>query len=263
MEGNAIVPSSFDVFTTVHSRSYEICELLGRSLLKFNLESNINLKCITDVDENPPVGWVKIGEVDGPIDGRNSAGIVIGMNNIESDYAIFCHSDTVMLYRNWDNVIIDLLERYKMVGVPQFNGLWMKYPSFIFCCAKSEDWIRMKISPYSRRNISSSIFQVATEEECGILGVQNGSTIKWDGGWEIPFKLNKFGYNYHVFTATISDLFFTDKRKTTEWAHNDSLFLAHFQAVRNRRRITEDWTKKVKSFLNNTEPKSGTMGISP
>mgnify|MGYP007044041485 CR=1 FL=1 len=251
MEGNAIVPVSFDIFTTAHIRSYEICELLGQSLLKFNLESNINLKCITDVGEISPIGWTKIGEVDGRIDNRNSAGIVIGMNSIESDYAIFCHSDTVMLYQGWDKAIIDLLEQYKMVGVPQFNGLCVKYPSFIFCCAKREDWTRMKISPYSRRNISSSIFQVATEEECRILGVQNGSTIKWDGGWEVPFKLNKFGYNYYSFAETISDLFFTDKRKATEWVYNNILFLAHFQAVRNHRRPTEDWIKRVKSFLNN------------
>ena len=264
--------ASFDIFTVnvfnLKHVSYRTCVLLANSLYKFDSNNNnINLKCVTRIKTTPPTMWNKAGEIYTMM-GEHASKVVsdgfdLCLNQMISDYVIFCHSDTVILHKNWDNIIIELLEKYKMVGVPYFNGVWGFCPSPIFCCAKKETWRSMSMSFSAKIKNNRIVQKSLNEQESKVLNHPVGTRIKFDVGWQIPFKLNELGYNCHVFPTVVSDLFFKKEERcrhiggrliprkiSTEWAHNGNLFLAHFQGIRMGKDLTLTWIDRVRNFLD-------------
>jgi hypothetical protein len=255
---------SFDIFTinTFNSRhaSYRTCKLLGRSLHKFKSgENDIHLKCVTKFEVLIPPPWEKAGTVPNvrtkPAAKMVSNGFDMCLRKMESDYIVFCHSDAVMLHKDWDNILINLLERYKMVGVPYFNGNWNTYPSPVFCCAKRETWQRLNLSFTAEVENSSIVCKRLDEKWSKIFKMPIGTRVKFDVGWQIPFRLSELRYNYYVFPVTTSEEFFPTgerhKKPHTEWLYDNNLFLAHFQGVRtNNGSSSRKWMNNVEAFLN-------------
>jgi hypothetical protein len=254
---------TFDVFTTVHGRSYEICSLLAKSLHLYNAESNINLNCITNVGvKKIPVGWKKVGETGAEEGLRLSDGYNIGLKSMQSEYVIFCHSDVVMLYNHWDKLLIELLETYKVVGVSYFNGLWSTLPGPVFCCAKQSTWRELNVSFHPKMTKKGILTKPVSKDESAIFKMKEGEIIKFDVGYEVPIRLQQLGYSSCVFPGTQSYKFFKEKERDevskgrkiiTEWKFNNRLFLAHYQAVRDKRTIEmrKKWTDRIGYFLEN------------
>lgn len=261
--------ASFDVFTVnVFNKnhvSYQTCLLLAQSLYKLKSSCNdIHLKCVTGINRPIPQLWNRVAELI-PLRCKPAARVVssgydLCLKKMVSDYVIFCHSDTVMLHKNWDKIIIDLLEKYKMVGVPYFNGNWNTYPSPIFCCAKRETWQQMNISFSAQISNNRIIRRTLNKEDSKIFNMNVGDVIKLDVGWQIPSKLNDLRYNSYIFTPMLSEEFFKEeerlsrtransKKSNTEWSYNSNLFFAHFQAVRAGRG-TRRWIDRVRNFLD-------------
>ena len=255
---------TFDVFTVVHGRSYDICALLVKSLLMFNAESSINLYCITNVgSKKTPLGWNRIGETKAEENLRLSDGYNIGLKSMKSEYVVFCHSDVIMLYKNWDKVIVELLEDNKMAGVPYFNGLWPSIPGPVFCCAKQDIWRELNISFHPKIIRKGILTRPILKNESIIFGMDEGKMIKFDVGYEIPNRLHELGYPSYAFRGSQTHKFFKEKERyevskgrkdITEWQFNNKLFLAHYQAVRDKRTIgmRKEWTKRIQLFLEST-----------
>ena len=249
----------------VHGRSYDICSLLAKSLLLLNAESRINLYCITNVgSKKTPVKWNRIGETKAEDNLRLSDGYNIGLKSMKSEYVVFCHSDVVMLYKNWDKIIIELLEDNKMAGVPYFNGLWPSTPGPVFCCAKQDTWRELNISFHPKMSYRKGILtRPILKSECAIFDMEEGKIIKFDVGYEVPVRLYELGYSSYTFHGFESNKFFKEKERyevskcrknITEWQFNNKLFLAHYQAVRDKNTIEmrKEWTRRIQFFLELT-----------
>jgi hypothetical protein len=263
--------ASFDVFTVVavdsiQHTAYKLAEFAARSMSKLKSKNNsINFLCVTKKGMSSPNGWNKIGEVG--INKSKSENLVVSdgydlcLKRMRSDFVVFCHLDISVLCRNWDSIVVDLLNTYQMVGVPHFNG-GFNSPSQIFCCASRDVWITLNISfkPIlvgRGKNIFSK--RITSEESTIIGGSKPGSLVKFDTGHEIPFKMNELGYKSYVFPATGTNMFFdregldskksTQKKVVAEWSYKNKPFLGHFQGGRHNDNRSDKWIYRVGKYL--------------
>jgi hypothetical protein len=240
---------TIDLFTFLGPNSGGYAEFLKYTGEKFlSGEHKINWKCVRSVGcEKLPDGYMVVGKAGetGHVSKNHGAAISVAQKHIESDYVIFTDCDVAILHQDWDQVIINELNKFDCFGGT--FGMLKKYknfPSVYFFSFRYHILDKLTLDFFPKLQAGDhrlSKYQLS-EEECNYLKMKEGSVIRCDTGWNIPFQIKKYGFTFNVMESVNmeskkSQMSFENKKHKklclrypkhmSEWHYKGKLFAAH------------------------------------
>lgn len=264
-----------DFFTFLTKNSADYSEFLKYTCEKFlSNKHEINWKCIESVDcERLPVGYKLVSKTGNM--NHNSMNHAIALNKaqdyVESEYVIFIDSDMAILYKNWDDIIVNELNKYDCFGGSYNNKLKYKnFPTvYLFAFRKHIlNKCRLDFFPKLKDGIESPCkYILRDKEEAKLFNKNIGDVIKCDTGWKLPLIIKGAGFTSAsmpmiLMTSEKSQLPFDNEEHKKicmshpshmcEWHYKGKLFATHKQASRNHP-INEiygsSWKKRVEMYI--------------
>ncbi|MFX1538179.1 MAG: hypothetical protein ACFFDI_28625 [Promethearchaeota archaeon] len=263
-----------DFFTFLGPNSAEYAEFLKYTCEKFLSGCHeINWRCIDSVGcDRIPQGYKLVDKsIDvGHPSMNHAAAITLAQQYIESEYVIFADCDIAILYKNWDHVIINELNKVDFFGGT--FGMTKKYknfPSVYFFSFRSYilDRIKLDFYPKLQRNAARFAKYKLSEDECYYLKMRNGSVIRCDTGWSIPFQIRKTGFTFDIMESVNmyskkSQMSFEDEKHKdlcmkhpghmSEWHYKGKLFASHRHASYGfsmKSILGDAWKRKVDLYI--------------
>lgn len=245
----------FVTFITKYSAGY--AEYLKYTAKKFlSKKHEINWKYIETVGaERLPKGYKRVASVGttGYKRKHNSKkhadALHEALNHIEHEYVVFIDSDIAIVYKDWDDVIVNELDNYDCFGGAyssesddKFNKIrYKKFPTVNFFAFKKEllDKIKLDFNPFKGDVFT---YNISNDKEAIVFGIDKGHKFCCDTGWKLPmlFHDNNLSHNYmpmHLMTSENRQLpFVNNKNKNlclkkeycmNEWHYNGKLFATH------------------------------------
>ena len=261
-----------DLFTFLSSNSADYAEFLKYTCNTFiSHKHEINWKCIKSVGfDRVPKGYKLVGETGDMKHNSMSHAIALNsaQNYIDSDYVIFIDADMAILHKNWDDIIINELDKYDCFGGSYGHRLKYKnFPTVYLFCFRSYilNKIKLDFRPKLEKGIESPCrYKIVNPKEAKFFGKKVGSDLKCDTGWRLPLIIKGAGFssNYMpmvTMTSKNSQLpFENNKHKKicmehpshmAEWHYKKKLFATHKQASRNHP-INNTWGKAWKRRID-------------
>jgi hypothetical protein len=233
----------------------------------------INWKCIESVGaEKLPKGFkcvAKSGEA-----GHNSLNHSLALNlaqkYVENDYVIFADADICILYKNWDDIIIQELQKYDCFGASYNDKIkYKKFPNLYLFAFRSYilDKVELDFSPKLLKSGKICKTKV-NKKEAKIFGLKNGGILKCDTGWKLPKIIKPQGFKSKVLQAVSMKSknrqlpFDNDRHKKfclihpthhCEFHYNGKIFATHKQASRNHPIsgiYGKSWVKRIELYRN-------------
>lgn len=265
----------FITFITRYSAAYAeflkyTCELFlsGRH--------HIDWKCIESVGaDRLPSGYKCVAKAKdlGHNSMNHAAALNLAQKYIDNEYTIFIDADMAILYKNWDDVIVNELHDYDCFGGSYNHKL--KYSNFptVYLFAFSSDilnTIDLDFSPAIVEGKDSPRKYILGEDHARVFGKQTGDVIKCDTGWKIPLLVKGLGFTSNsmpmvLMTSKNNQLPFVNERHKKicmenpshmcEWHYNGKLFATHKQASRNHPidgKWGKAWKKRVELYIKKT-----------
>lgn len=137
----------------------------------------------------------------------HSAGLSSALAITGDAVDIVADSDTVILQKNWDCILLKLLNVYGIVGTcyEEFGGFssgfgsvqtYKRKPSMTwFAMSPKYDWKKLDPRPSKAKNIKISNIDLSL-----LYNLPIGSELARDVGWKLPLFLEKNNIPYTVFT---------------------------------------------------------------
>lgn len=219
---------------------------------------------------------------------RHAAAIHEGIKKSKSDYIIIADIDISLMYKNWDDIIIHILDSgYSCFGTPNSSNSYGEtdFPNVPFFCFKKEiikkinlnfypiinkDNKKLKVvKPYKNkkltgRGIANFVFfdtgcQLSTEfkkhklkSKCLKIGKMTSTKSKFLNNTDKNFK-----QKMHLTVLKNNEKFLQKQSQTTyhkfvEYSYNDRLFLTHFGGCRFDKKTSLpriSWEWLVKDYL--------------
>ena len=270
-----------DFFTFLGPNSADYAEFLKYTCEKFaSGKHEINWKCINSVGCNRiPRGYrmvAKSGDME-HVSMNHGVAINLAQKYIESKYVIFIDADIAILYKNWDEVMINELNMYDCFGGA--FGNWLKkyknFPSVYLFAFRSDILKKVKLDfcPKLTKNKRHISKYRLNKEETSYFGMKPGSSIRCDTGWSIPFVIKKSGLTFNVMDAFVMNskksqlpfenakhkqLCMQKPRHMSEWHYNGKLFASHRHASRAypiRSELGNAWKRRVELYIKNIRRK--------
>ena len=268
----------FFTFLTTFSDEYaEFLKYTGEKLI--SKKHKINWKCIKSIGATKiPRGYKCVAT---PKD-KHSAGmnhahaLKTALNYIECDYVIFIDSDMALLHKNWDDIIINELNKYDCFGGGYKNktGIESRYKNFpnsnlFFFRPHILNKVDLDFRPYSgeKNNIYKRTLNKVEAELCG---KEEGSILKCDIGWRLPIIIKGAGFSSMSMpeipmTSNSRKLPFKNSTQKkvclkkcglhmSEWHYKNKLFVTHRGAGRKSSlysRYSKMWKSRVELYINN------------
>ena len=268
-----------DFFTFLGPNSADYAEFLKYTSEKFlSGKHEINWKCVNSVGcDRIPKGYKLVANSEdmGQVSMNHGTAMNLALEYIESDYVIFIDADMAILYKNWDQIIINELNEYDCFGGAFGNGLrkYRNFPSVYLFAFRSSilNKVELDFLPKLLENKRHIYKRKLNEKEAGYYGMQPGKSIHCDTGWSIPLTIKKAELTYNVMNAvpiTSRDiqLNFEDlqqeelcKRKRkhmSEWHYNGKLFATHKHASGGAALNSElgnAWKRRIEVYIKNYE----------
>lgn len=266
---------NIDFITFISKNSADYAEYLKYTCEKFlSKKHHINWLAVESVGaERWPNGYKKLAKAgDG---GHNSmthsVALNLAQNYVTSDYVIFIDADMAILYQNWDDVIVNELNKYDCFGVSYADNE-LKYRNFptvyLFCFRKHIlDQTKLDFSPQITKGKDAPNRYKISSDEAKIFDRKPGSLIKCDTGWKLPLLIKSMNFTSNslpmiLMTSKKSQLPFEDAahkkfclQKPThhaEWHYNGKLFTTHKQASRNHPLGGDwgiSWKKRIDMYI--------------
>jgi hypothetical protein len=245
-----VLKMELDLFTFITRNGADYAEYL-----KYTCEKNlsgqhkINWKYVESLDlKRPPSGYTCVGKSYG--DGEHSSmkhaiAIEKALECIESDYVLFVDCDVAVLYKGWDNVIINELNKNDCFGGATSESKnkfdisrYKKFPKINFFSFRSDvlDKVELNFRPFREGVFKEKI----PPKYSKYLNIKNEYDISYDIGWRLPiiFKRNNLKYSYmpcYLWESKESILpHMTDEKiklkknkRSEEWHYKGQLFAAH------------------------------------
>ncbi len=279
---------TIDLFTFVAGNGAEYAEFLKYTCEKNLSGSNkINWKCVESLNvERLPNGFKRVCKSGGRNE-KNSMKHAIAMENalayIESDYVIFVDMDVAIVYKGWDDVIINELNKYDCFGGSYSNDMkdefskirYKNFPRVNFFCFRSDILKKISLDFKQFNDSKKSVPRTKiTKKDSDIFEMKTGSILACDTGWKLPliFKKNNLTYNFmpcYLLGGKKSKFpFINTKHKTTclsqkrsieEWHYNKKLFATHKRLSRSKyHHLYESdwgssWRKGVEFYMQQQE----------
>jgi len=271
--------ATVDLFTFLGPNSADYAEFMKQTSEKFLSGNNkINWKCINSVGcERMPEGYKVMAQAEdtGHVSMNHGVAINLARNYIESDYVIFVDADVCFLYNCWDEVIVNKLNKYNSFG-GEF-GNWLKkyrnFPSVYFFTFRSD--VLKKVELDFRPKLSKSGKTLCklklNEDECSYFKMKNGSVIRCDTGWNIPFQFKENNLTFDFIESIPMQskrrklpfenienkkICMIHPRHMSEWHYNKQLFVAHRHASYGfplDSELGRAWKKRVELYIKNME----------
>ncbi|MFW9871686.1 MAG: glycosyltransferase [Candidatus Thorarchaeota archaeon] len=281
-----------DLFTFLGPNSADYAEYLKYTGEKFlSGEYKINWKCVNSVGCNRmPKGFKVVSSSKKTEHPSMNHGVALNtaLKYIESDYVIFLDADIAFLYKGWDEVIVDELNRHHCFGGS--FGNWLKkfrnFPSVYFFAFRSNilNEVKLDFTPkLEKKSKTGKIIickRILTEDESSYFKMPPSKNfIRCDTGWEIPFliKEKEFSFNsmpsYNMFHKNSKLPFEDEKHKDlclvhpkhmSEWHYGKELFASHRHASRAfplNSELGNAWKRKVDLFIKNYKGKNNEITI--
>ena len=270
-----------DFFTFLGPNSADYAEFLKYTCEKFlSGEHEINWKCINSVGcDRIPDGYelvVEAGDME-HVSMNHGTAINLALDYIEADYIIFIDADIAILYKNWDQVIINELNKYDCFGGAFGNWLrkYRHFPSVYLFAFRSHilDKVKLDFTPklikakqHTKRHIDKYRL---SEEEASYFKMKSGKSIHCDTGWSIPYTIKKAGLTFNAMNALLmtskkAQLPFEDiqhkelcmerPRHMSEWHYDGKLFASHKHASRAHpinSGLGDAWKRRVELYIKN------------
>ena len=272
-----------DFFTFLGPNSADYAEFLKYTCEKFlSGKHEINWKCINSVGcDTIPKGYKLVADAKNMehVSMNHGAAMNLALKYIESDYVIFIDADIAILYKNWDQVIINELNKYDCFGGA--FGSWLRkhrnFPSVYLFAFRSHILKKVKLDFLpklikDKRHTKKHIGKYKlNEKEAGYFNMEPGKSISCDTGWNIPFAIKKAGLtansmNGLLMTAKKSQLPFEDAqhkelsmqrpRHMSEWHYDGKLFATHKHASRAfpiNSGLGDAWRRRIELYIKNYE----------
>jgi len=265
-----------DFFTCLGPNSAEYAEFMKYTSEMFlSGKHKINWKCVNSTCDRIPKGYQLVGnsEITGQVSMNHSKALHLAQKYIESEYVIFIDADVSILYKDWDQVIIDELNKYDCFGGAFVNGLrkYRHFPSVYLFAFRSSilNKIQLDFSPKLRKDNNKVCRLKLDKKNAFYCNMREGQSIHCDTGWRIPFIIRKAKLTYNVMDAVpiISSkikLHFENKqqekickqkpRHMSEWHYNGKLFATHkhtsgAHALDSKPGMA--WKQRVETYIKN------------
>ena len=269
-----------DFFTFLGPNSADYAEFLKYTCEEFlSGKHEIKWKCINSIGcDRIPKGYELVADSKNMehVSMNHGAAMNLALKHIESKYVIFIDADMVILYKNWDQVIIDELNKYDCFGGS--FGNWLKkyrnFPSVYLFAFKSHILKKVKLDFLpklikTQRHTKRHIDNYKLNEKEAKYFKMSSKSIHCDTGWSIPFTIRKAGLTFNTMGALLmtskkSQLPFEDAqhkklcmkrpKHMSEWRYDGKLFASHKHASRAHS-INSDlgnaWKRRVELYIKN------------
>lgn len=245
---------NIDFITFIGPNSADYADYLKYTCETFlSGKHNINWMCVESVGaDRLPKGYkcvTKAGDT-----GHNSLNHGTAMNlaltYIESEYVVFIDADMAIVYKNWDEVVVNELEVFDCFGVSYSHS--KKYRDFptVYLFAFRSDILgkaKLDFTPKVKKGVDSPVRYKINKDEAKMFGMKKGAIIKCDTGWKLPLIVKGAGFSSKsmpmvMMTSKKAQLpFENDKHRKLcmqkpghmyEWHYNGKVFTTHKQASR-------------------------------
>ncbi len=266
-----------DLITFLSKNSADYAEFLKYTCEKFlSGKHEINWKCIESVGcDRIPKGYQLVAKSEDMEQASMNHAVAMNLakNYIESEYVIYIDADVAILYKNWDQVIINELNKYDCFGGAFGNRLrkYRNFPSVYLFAFRSHilDKVELDFSPKLRKNKKHNCNHILNEEEAVYYNMKSGRAIHCDTGWRLPFIIRGAGLTYSVMNAvyiTSEDikLNFENEHQAkiciqkpkhmSEWHYNGKIFATHKHASTGEALNSERgnaWKKRIDTHIKN------------
>jgi len=262
-----------DFFTFIGNNSAKYAWFLKYTCEKFlSGKHKIHWKCIKSVGSNMlPFGYecVARSEDKGHNSMNHAAAMNLAQKYVEHDYVIFIDADVAILYKGWDDIIVNELNNYDCFGASYGHGMkYVNFPTVYLFAFRSYilDKIELDFSPELIEGDESVCRYIIPKEESEYFGKEEGSVLKCDTGWKLPL-IKKAGFTGNsmpmvLMTSKDSQLPFESIKHEefcfqkpshmSEWHYNGKLFATHKQASRNHPLDGEwgqAWKKRIELYI--------------
>jgi len=264
-----------DFFTFLSNNSANYAEFLKYTCEKFlSGRHEIDWKCIESVGcDRIPDGYKLVAKAEdmGYASMNHGSALNLATNYVESEYVIFIDADMAILYKDWDQVILNELSTYDCFGGAFGNGLrrYRNFPSVFLFAFRSNimNKVELDFLPRLLKNGKHVDKHVLDAQEAIYYSMKPGKTIHCDTGWRLPFIVKKAGLTYNAMEAvyiTSNDvqLHFEDEQQRelcmqkpkhmSEWHYKGKLFASHKHTSGAHALDSElgnAWKRRIESYI--------------
>ena len=248
--------ATLDMFTFVTRNSAAYAEYMARSCRAFaGGDHSINWKCVESVgSERLPHGFDRVSSTGDARHNSMNHGLALNeaCRHIESEYVVFADADIVILYPNWDAVVVNVLDRVSCFGFSYGDSgpRYRDFPVVFFFCFRAsmlED-VDLDFRPRVISGQDAPVRVSLGKEEAEWMNLKPGDQIKCDTGWGLPIQIRSAGHTGEAMPRVLGgdrghQLPFRDKAQRkkcmekpehmAEWHYQGELFGSHKQASRN------------------------------
>lgn len=268
-----------DFFTFLSVNSADYAEFLKYTCEKFlSNKHDINWKCIKSVGaDRIPEGYKLVAEAkDMNHDSMShAAALNLAQEYIENDYVIFIDVDMAIVYKNWDDVIVNKLNEYDCFGAAFPNRLrkYRNFPSVYLFAFRSHilDKIKLDFSPKFLKGQRSTRNYIVGKKEADYFGMKVGKTLHCDTGWRVPSMIIEAGFTSNAISAVpmVSEerqlpfeneqhekMCMKHPKHMSEWHYKGKLFATHKHASRIHPLTSgfgEAWKRRVELYIKEIE----------
>lgn len=237
----------FITFITKHSAGYaEYLKYIGEKLLSG--KHKIDWKCIESMNaERLPKGYKCVAKAGNASHSSEKHAVALhkALDYIEHDYVVFIDSDVVIVYNDWDDIIVNELNKYDCFGgaySSESNDAFSRtrykeFPTVNFFAFKKSllDKVELNFYPFRKETkafkdksryvaIPKTYFKgavfaynIADDKEAKVFGIDKGNEFRCDTGWRLPmiFHNNSLSCSYmpmYLITSEQSQLPFVDDK---------------------------------------------------
>lgn len=266
----SFVPPKIEIAIPVIAGFEEYAELCITNLIRssifskrliFHIGIDLNNKDSKNIPERT-AELKKLNQVEGPKVNvyristgfsRSSLSHSIVVNQLVSkftnDIGMIMDSDTMIMQKDWDRTIVQLMGQYDIVGIPwPDNYHYQDFPSILFCAFKLP-LIRKYNIDFRAENVHLPIalpYILSNNDTARIYGVREGELLKLDSGSELCSKLRtKQTVSSKIFP------YFKNKCKEQLFLHDNKPFVTHLDNSSRKEDLIEnlaraqEWLKSV------------------
>ena len=197
-----------EIITFISRNSADYAEFLRNHCEKLKSgKHEIIYKCVESVDaERLPKGFKCVAKTGNANHNslNHSLALNVAQNYIENDYVIFIDADVCILYKNWDQVIVNELNKYDVFGATYNDRIKYKnFPNlYLFAFRKHIlDKVELDFSPKLNKGIEKVCRIKLNKKEAKIFGLKEDGILKCDTGWKLPLLIKPKGYTYNILEA--------------------------------------------------------------
>lgn len=266
---------NIDVFTFIARNTADYAEYLKHTAERFMSGKHyIYWKCIESVNvDRLPEGYDCVAKAkDMKHNSMNhAAALNLAQDYVEHDYVVFIDVDMAILYNNWDDVVVEELNKYDCFGGSYGHGSkYRNFPTVYFFTFRSYmlDKIKLDFSPKLAGNKESPCkYRIKNQIQADFFEMNVGDTIKCDTGWQLPLLVKGAGFKGSSMPMILMNSkhrllpFVSDKNRKfclqkpshmCEWHYEKKLFATHKQACRNHALAGEwgqAWKKRIDLYM--------------